>query len=351
MTSTALTTQATPATPPTLPAALPATTCAVVFHELGGPEVLKTEEVPLPAPGPGEVLLRVEAIGLNRAEAMFRSGGYYYRPTLPGSRLGYEAAGVVAAVGEGVTAFVPGDRVLSAGTFDFGVHGVYAERVVLPESSLVPAPADADPVTAAALWVTYATAYGGLVETGGLAPGDQVLITGGSSGVGTAAIQTARRVGAVPIVTTRGTAKREQLRELGAAHVISTDTEDLVEEVKRFTGGAGVRLAFDGIGGPGFTAVGDALTPGGTVVAYGWLDPRPMVLSMNWPLTVRTFGNGLLARDPGYRRRAAAFLGAGLASGELAPVVAKVFEGLEAMGDAHRLMESNAHTGKIVVRV
>ncbi|MEV8586058.1 zinc-dependent alcohol dehydrogenase family protein [Streptomyces sp. NPDC051180] len=327
------------------------TTRAVVFHELGGPEVLTVEEVPLPAPGPGEVLVRVEAIGLNRAEALFRAGTYYHPATLPGSRLGYEAAGVVEAVGAGVTAYAPGDPVMAAANFDFGVHGVYAERVVLPQEYLVARPAGVDAVTAAAVWLAYFTAYGGMVLTGGLRAGDHVVITGASSGVGTAAIQTALRVGAVPIAATRGEAKRERLRELGAEHVIATDTEDLLARVREITGGAGAELVFDAIGGPGFARLGDALRPGGTAVLYGWLDPRPVALSANWPQTVHTYANGALARTEEGRRRAAGFIGTGLRDGSLAPVVAETFDGLERIADAHRLMESNTHLGKIVVRV
>ncbi|MER5307892.1 zinc-dependent alcohol dehydrogenase family protein [Streptomyces sp. NPDC002773] len=330
------------------------TTKAVLFHELGGPEVLTVEEVTLSAPGPGEVLVRVEAIGLNRAEALFRAGTYYYPPTLPGSRLGYEAAGVVEAVGAGVTAYAPGDPVMAAANFDFGVHGVYAERVVLPEEYVVARPAGVDAVTAAAVWLTYFTAYGGMVLTGGLGPGDHVVITGASSGVGTAAIQTALRVGAVPIATTRGEGKRKRLLELGAAHVIVTDSEDaddLVAEVRGITGGAGADLAFDAVGGPGFARLGDALRPGGTAVLYGWLDPAPVALSMNWPQTVHTYANGVLAGTAEGRRRAAGFIGSGLRDGSLAPVIAETFDGLERITDAHRLMESNAHLGKIVVRV
>ncbi|NUP23755.1 MAG: zinc-dependent alcohol dehydrogenase family protein [Streptomyces sp.] len=336
-------------TPSVVPSAAPSVTKAVLFHELGGPEVLKVEDVPLRAPGPGEVLFKVEAIGLNRAEALFRAGGYYYQPTLPGSRLGYEAAGVVEAVGDGVTAYQPGDLVMAVADFDFGVHGVYGERVLLPQNSVVHRPDGVDAVTSAAAWLAYSTAYGGLVETAGLAPGDHVVITGASSGVGTAALQTARRLGAIPIATTRGEAKRQRLLELGAAHVITTDSEDLVKEVGRFTGGQGADMAFDAIGGPGFATVGDALAPGGTAVLYGWLDPRPVQLSMNWPQTVHTYANGPLVRTEEYRRRAAAFIGSGLADGTLAPVIAETFEGLERMPDAHRLMETNTHTGKIVV--
>ncbi|MEU5427519.1 zinc-dependent alcohol dehydrogenase family protein [Streptomyces olivoreticuli] len=327
------------------------TTKAVLFHELGGPEVLKVEEVPLAEPGPGEVLVRVEAIGLNRAEALFRAGTYYYQPTLPGSRLGYEASGVVEAVGTDVTEYAVGDAVTTVANFDFRDHGVYGERVVLPEESVVRAPAGVDAVTSAATWLTYSTAYGGLIETGGLAPGDHVVITGASSGVGTAAIQTALRAGAVPIATTRGGAKRQRLLDLGAAHVITTESEDLVREVRRVTGGVGARLAFDAIGGPGFAALGDALAPGGTAVLYGTLDPRPVQLSLNWPQTVHTHANGITSRDASYRRRAAAYIGSGLTSGALTPVIAEVFDGLERIADAHRLMESNTHLGKIVVRV
>ncbi|MER6998410.1 zinc-dependent alcohol dehydrogenase family protein [Streptomyces sp. NPDC000410] len=326
-------------------------TRAVVFHELGGPEVLRVEDVPLQEPGPGEVLIRVEAIGLNRADALFRSGTYYYPATLPGSRIGYEAAGVVEATGDGVDGFAPGDPVLTAANFDFGVHGVHSERVVLPETSVVARPEGTDPVTAAAAWLTYSTAYGGMVTTGGLRPGDHVLITGASSGVGTAAIQTAVRIGAVPIATTRSEAKRQRLLDLGAAHVITTDTEDLVKEVGRITGGQGARLAFDAIGGPGFAAIGDALTTGGTAVLYGWLDPRPVALSMNWPLTLHTYNNGAVVDSDEGRRRTAHFIGSGLRDGSLVPVVAETFDGLERIVDAHRLMESNSHTGKIVVRV
>ncbi|MFG2117259.1 zinc-dependent alcohol dehydrogenase family protein [Streptomyces sp. NPDC048718] len=327
------------------------TTRAVVFHKLGGPEVLTVEEIALPAPGPGEVRVRVEAIGLNRAEALFRSGDYFYQPALPGSRLGYEAAGVVEETGEGVTAFAPGDPVMAAANFDFGVHGVYAEHVVLSEEHLVPRPTGVDAVAGAAAWLAYSTAYGGMVEAGGLRPGAHVVITGASSGVGTAAIQVALRVGAVPIAATRGAAKRERLRALGAPHVVATDEQDLVDEVRRITGGVGADVVFDAIGGPGFARLGGALRPEGTAVLYGWLDLRPAEVPMQWPLTVRGYANGAVVRSPEGRARMAAFIGSGLRDGSLSPVVAEVFEGLESMPDAHRLMESNTHVGKIVVRV
>lgn len=322
----------------------------MLFHELGGPEVLKTENVEIPAPGPGQVLIRAEALGLNRAEALFRAGTYYYQPTLPASRNGYEAAGTVEAVGEGVTVFAPGDPVMTAANFELSAHGVYGELVLLDESAVVPRPAGVDAVTAAAAWLTYTTAYGALVRTAGIEPGNQVLITGASSGVGTAALQVARRSGAVPIATTRTEAKRQRLLDLGAEHVIVTEHEDVVKEARRLTGGQGVDVVFDAIGGPAFRALGDAVVPGATLVLYGWLDRRPVELSRNWPQTVHGYANLNLTSTAEGRRHASRYLNSGLSDGTLRPVVAEVFDGLDRMRDAHRLMESNRHTGKIVVK-
>ncbi|MFD5077269.1 zinc-dependent alcohol dehydrogenase family protein [Streptomyces sp. NPDC058371] len=325
----------------------------VLFHETGGPDVLTVEDVELPALGPGQVLVRVEALGLNRAETLFRAGTYYYQPTLPGSRLGYEASGTVEATGEGVTAFAVGDPVTTGPGIEMGTQGVYAERVVLPDTALVPRPESVDAVTGAASWLTYTTAYGALLETAGLRPGDHVLITGASSGVGTAAIQVARRIGAVPLATTRSEAKKRQLLDLGAEHVIvsGTGTPDVAKEVRRLTGDRGAEVIFDAIGGPGFSPLGEALADGGSMVVYGWLDRRPAELPWNWPLTIHTYANFALTSTPEGRRRSTAFLNAGLRDGGFRPLVSEVFDGLDRIADAHRLMESNRHTGKIVVRI
>ncbi|MDT7843473.1 zinc-dependent alcohol dehydrogenase family protein [Streptomyces justiciae] len=332
---------------------MPTTARTVLFHEIGGPEVLSIEDVPVPDPGPGQVAVRVEALGLNRAEALFRSGTYYYQPTLPASRLGYEASGVVGAVGEGVTELAVGDPVMTGPGIEMSAQGVYAERVVLPETSVLPRPASVDAVTGAASWLTYTTAYGALLETAGLKPGDHVLITGASSGVGTAAIQVARRIGAIPLATTRTEAKRQGLLDVGAAEVIVSEggAETVAKEVRRITGGRGVEVIFDAIGGPGFRPLADALAQGGSVVAYGWLDRRPAEIPWNWPFTIHTYANLILTATPAGRRRSTAFLNAGLSDGGFRPVIAEVFEGLDRIRDAHRLMESNRHTGKIVVRI
>ncbi|MFG3207449.1 zinc-dependent alcohol dehydrogenase family protein [Streptomyces sp. NPDC048192] len=323
---------------------------AVLFHETGGPEVLTVEQTELPDPGPDEVLVRVEAIGLNRAEAMLRAGTYWYQPALPGSRNGYEAAGEVVAVGADVTAFAPGDPVLSAANFNLSSHGVYGDLALLPETSVVPRPSGADAVTAAAVWLTYTTAYGALVERARLAAGQHVLITAAAGGAGTAAIQIARRSGAIPVAATRSEAKRQALLDAGAELVVVGDHEDVIKETMRLTGGRGADIVLDAIGGPVFRELGRAAADDACMVSYGWLSERPIELPRNWPVTVHGYSNLQMTGTPEGRHRAAHYLAAGLADGTLRPVIAEVYDGLDRIRDAHRLMESNRHTGKIVVR-
>nr|WP_254879092.1 zinc-dependent alcohol dehydrogenase family protein [Streptomyces sp. NA04227] len=313
--------------------------------------MLRIEQVPLPAPGPGEALLRVEALGLNRAEALFRAGTYYYPPSLPGSRLGYEAAATVAAVGEGVGQLAVGDGVLTGPGIEMSAQGVYGDWLLLPADGLVRRPVELDPVTAAATWLTYSTAYGALVGTAGLQAGDHVLITAASSGVGIAALQTAARIGAIPIAVTRTAAKRGRLLDNGAAHVLVSEVQDVPAEARRITGGTGVDVVFDAIAGPGLAELAGAARMGGTVVVYGWLDGRPMSMPLNWPLTVHGYANQAVADFGEGRRRAEHFIASGLSDGSLRPVVGEVFEGLESMPEAHRAMERNEHVGKIVVTV
>jgi NADPH:quinone reductase-like Zn-dependent oxidoreductase len=166
----------------------------VRFHQVGDASVLKLEELPKPQPKEGEVLLKVEAIGLNRAEAMFRSGQYLDQPKFP-ALLGYEASGIVEAVGPGVTGLKPGDRVSSIPSFSMTKYGTYGEYAVLPAYALAPYPANLSPVVGTAIWMQYITAYG-VVAVGGLKKGQHLLITAAASSVGLAAIQTAKAVGA-----------------------------------------------------------------------------------------------------------------------------------------------------------
>ncbi|GAA2254538.1 MULTISPECIES: zinc-dependent alcohol dehydrogenase family protein [Kitasatospora] len=323
---------------------------SVVFDEIGGPEVLRIVETELGAPGPGEVLVRVDALGLNRAEALFRAGTYYYQPTLPGSRLGYEASGEVLAVGEGVTGFAVGDQVDSVAFGGMSEHGVYGDHVVTAASNLVHRPETVDAVTGAAVRLSYGTAYGALVEQGGLRPGDHVLVTAASSSVGVAAIQIARHLGAIPVAVTRSALKREQLLELGAAHVIVLDEEDLLDRVREITDGRGAEFVFDPVAGPGLRTTAQAVAPGGLLIVYGWLDPRPAPLPLNWGLRILGYAHLDVLADPGARRRAEHFVDAGLRAGTLAPVIDRTFD-LSEIAEAHRHLESNNQVGKVVVTV
>jgi NADPH:quinone reductase-like Zn-dependent oxidoreductase len=246
----------------------------VRFHETGGPAVLRIEDLPRREPGPGDVSVRVEAIGLNRAEALFRSGQYLEAATYP-ARIGYEAAGVVDAVGEDVEAFRPGDVVSVVPAFSMNAYGTYGEQAIVPARAVVKTPPGVSSVQAAALWMQYLTAYGALIDIGGLTSGDFVVIPAASSSVGLAAIQIARMVGATSIATTRTSAKKQALLDAGASRVIATEEEDLVAEVMRLTGGRGARLVFDPVAGPYVETLADATAKGGTIFVYGLLSLQP----------------------------------------------------------------------------
>ncbi|MFF8024509.1 zinc-binding dehydrogenase [Streptomyces sp. NPDC007896] len=284
-------------------------------------------------------------------DALLRAGGYYYQPTLPASRLGSEAAGVVEAVGPEVTRFASGDAVsvLVTGT-GMSADGIYADRAIVREDAVLSRPAGMDAPTGAAVWMSYLTAYGALIEVGRARPGDHVLITAASSSVGTAAIRIAGQIGAIPIAVTRTEAKAEQLVRTGAAHVIATDHDDLADRVEDITGGEGARVVFDSIGGPGPTQLAQLVACDGVLIVYGWLDPRPAPLPMNWPLNVHGYGVHHVIQDPDRTRRAHAFITAGQRTGALAPVIDRTFD-LSASADAHRHMEANGQVGKVIVTV
>jgi NADPH:quinone reductase len=324
----------------------------VRFHKIGGPEVLQIDEVDVGAPGPGELRLRVHALGLNRAESMFRSGMYLEDPVLP-ARLGYEAAGTVEAVGEGVTGFAVGDKVSIVPPFSMNQYGVYGEEAIVPAAAAVKHPANLSWEQAAAIWMQYMTVYGAL-DVARLVPGDAVIITAASSSVGLAAIQIANAAGAVSIATTRTSAKREALLSHGAQHVIATQEQDLAEEVKRITGGKGARVVFDPVAGPGVEALAQAAAQDGTIILYGALDPSPtpfpLFTALGKALTFRGYTLYEVARDPQRMAQGRQYVLDGLASGKLKPVIDKTFP-FDKIVDAHRYMESNEQIGKIVVNV
>jgi NADPH:quinone reductase-like Zn-dependent oxidoreductase len=325
----------------------------VRFHEIGGPEVLRIDEVEVPPPGKDEVQIRIHALGLNRAEAMFRSGRYLEAPKLP-ARLGYEAAGTVAAIGPGVQGFKIGDAVSTIPSFSLNDYGLYGELANAPVHAVTHHPASLSWPEAAAVWMQYLTAYGALIDIAGLKSGETVLIPAASSSVGLAAIQIANKVEAVPVALTRGGAKRQALLDAGAAHVIATDEQDLVKEVLGITGGKGARVVFDPVGGPTIAKLVRAMATRGTLFLYGALssDPTPLpvfdVLG-KW-LTIRGYVLMEITGDPKRLERGKQFVNEGLADGSFKPIIAKTFP-LEQIAEAHRYLESNQQIGKIVVTV
>jgi NADPH:quinone reductase-like Zn-dependent oxidoreductase len=325
----------------------------VRFHQTGGPEVLQIEELEVGAPGSGEMRIRVEAIGLNRAEAMFRSG-VYLEPTQLPARLGYEASGIVEALGSGVHGFEVGEAVNVIPAFSMNKFGVYAEQAIVPAWGVLKRPAGVGAVEGAAIWMPYLTAYGALVEIAQLAAGEAVIITAASSSVGLAAIQIANSVGAVTIATTRTRAKEAALREAGVAHVIVTEELDLVAEVMRITDGQGARIVFDSVAGPYIETLAQATRQNGTLFIYGNLSgqqtPFPALAAMNKALNLRGYTLFELTGDPQRLALAQAFIMRGLEAGQFKPIIARTFP-FEQIVEAHRYMESNQQFGKIVVTV
>src|SRR5580698_6172955 len=261
----------------------------VRFHEFGGPEVLRFETLEVGEPGPAEVRVRVEAIGLNRAEAAFRSGRYIETAQLP-ARLGYEAAGVIEAIGEGVKGLSVGEPVCVMPAFSMNKYGVYAERAIVPANALLKQPGGLGMPQCASIWMQYLTAYGALIDISNIGAGDAVVITAASSSVGIAAIQIANHVGAVSIAVTRTDAKEAELRKIGAAHVIVTEKQTLETEVLRITGGKGAKVAFDPIAGPIVASLAASMASGGMLILYGNLSGEAMTTTFPFgPSMVRGF--------------------------------------------------------------
>ncbi|WNM61063.1 zinc-dependent alcohol dehydrogenase family protein [Candidatus Nitrospira neomarina] len=325
----------------------------VRFHQTGGPDVLKLEDFPLAEPGKGEVRMKVEAIGLNRAEVMLRKGQYLETPQLP-SRIGYEAAGVIDAVGPDITDLHIGDRVSTIPSFPMSQYGVYGESAIVPASAAAPYPDNLSAIEGAAIWMQYMTAYGALIEYGNLKTGDTVLITAASSSVGLAAIQIVKATGGVAIASTRGADKKAFLLEAGADHVIVTDAEDLAERGMALTSGKGARLVFDPVAGPLLEQLAAVTAPGGIIFEYGALAPHPtpfpLFPALAKGLTIRGYTLFEIVKNPEMLKRGKDYIYQGLESGALKPIIDRTFP-LAEIAEAHRYMVSNQQKGKIVVTV
>src|ERR1700733_1551329 len=242
----------------------------IKFARAGGPEVLEFIEMEIPAPGPNEIRIKVKAIGINRAESMWRNDKYVESPVLPAG-LGYDCAGVVDAVGKEVAGFAVGDAVSTIPAFSLNKYFTYGEVILAPEHAVVKHPRALSFVEAASVWMMFLTACGALIFDAEVKGGDFVIVPAASSSVGLAAIQIANYAGATPIALTRTSEKKRRLHEAGAEHVVVTQEQDMLAEVMRITGGNGARVAFDPVGGRNFAKLIAALTFQGIAYIYGAL--------------------------------------------------------------------------------
>ncbi len=336
-----------------MPTAAPATVKIVRFHEPGSADVLKLDELPLPEPGPGEVRLRVKAIGLNRAEVMFRMNRYLVSPHLP-SKLGYEASGIIEAVGPDVENSWIGKTVSTVPSFLANAYGVYGEVAIVPLHAIAEYPKKLSYEEGTSIWMQYLTAYGALVHYGRITKGDFVLITAASSSVGVAAIEIAKAEGAISIATTRESKKKAALLEAGADHVIATGEEDLVARVKEITSGKGPRIIFDPIAGKGLEALAEVAAPSGTIFEYGALatepTPYPLFAALLKHLTIKGYTIFEIISQPDLARQAKQYVFDHIEAGDFKVRIDKTFP-LTEIVEAHRYMESNSQIGKIVVTV
>ena len=325
----------------------------IKFAKAGGPEVLEFIEGQVPAPGPNEVRIKVKAIGINRAEAMWRVDDYIEPVKFPAG-LGYEAAGTVDAIGKDVGGFAVGDEVNVIPSFSLNDYSTYGEVILVPDHAVVRQPKSLSFTEAASVWMMFVTAYGALIEDAKVAKGDFVLIPAASSSVGLAAIQIANYAGATTVALTRTSAKKQQLRDAGAVHVIATEEVDLVGEVMRITNGQGARVTFDPVGGPSFPKLVSALAFGGIIYIYGLLGtgvtPLPVLEMIAKVPTIKAHNIWLTSGDETRRKAAIEFVTKGLQAGALKPVIDRTFT-FDELADAHRYLEQSGQFGKIVVTV
>ena len=282
---------------------------------------------------------------------MWRHGDYIEPVKLP-ARLGYEAAGTVDALGSGVTQFAVGDAVNVIPSFSMNDYGTYGDLVCVPASAVVRQPESLAFEQAASIWMMFVTAYSALVEDAAIGVGDFVVVSAASSSVGLAAIQIANYAGATPIALTRTSAKANQLREVGATHVVATQETNLVQEITRITDGKGARIAFDPIGGPDFPKLLAALAFRGTAYLYGALaegiTPLPVLDMIAKMPVIKGHNIWITSGDPDRLATAVAYIRQGFAEGKLKAVIDRVFS-FDDIVAAHHYLETNGQFGKIVV--
>ncbi|WP_298373580.1 NAD(P)H-quinone oxidoreductase [Azospirillum sp.] len=330
--------------------ALPDSMRCVAITEPGGPEVLRPAQRPLPVPGPGELLVAVAAAGVNRPDTLQRLGRYDPPPgasDLPG----LELSGTVVALGADVSGWAIGDQLcaLAAG-------GGYAEYCAVPAAQALPIPTGLSLIEAAAVPETFFTVWTNVFERGGLKPGESLLIHGGSSGIGTTAIQLAKAFGATVYATAGSAEKCAACVALGADRAINYKTEDFPAVIREASGGRGVDVVLDMVGGDYIARDIDVMAMDGRHVSIAFLQGSKVTLNMA-PVMMKRLtltGSTLRARPVAEKGRIARALRETVwplfGASPLKPLVHATFP-LDRADEAHRLMESSAHIGKIVLTV
>ncbi|MGW1772245.1 NAD(P)H-quinone oxidoreductase [Streptomyces sp. NPDC002104] len=321
---------------------------AITIEQPGGPEALVWAEAPDPVAGDGEVLVEVAASAVNRADVLQRQG-FYNPPPGASPHPGLECSGRISAIGAGVSGWSVGDEVCALLS-----GGGYAQRVAVPAGQLLPVPAGVDLVTAAALPEVVATVWSNVFMVAGLRPGETLLVHGGSSGIGTMAIQLAKAVGARVAVTAGGKEKLARCAELGADILIDYREQDFVEEVRAATGGAGADVILDIMGAKYLTRNVDALAVNGRLAIIGLQGGVKAELNLSALLAKRAAITATTLRARPLEEKAAIVAAVRehvwplVASGRIHPVVHGTFPMHEA-AQAHRVLESSTHVGKLLL--
>lgn len=327
--------------------------CNVIrFHECGELDVLNMENVTMEDPINNEVLFKVDAFALNRADVLHYQGFHTTLPDFP-SRIGSEATGVVVKIGAKVTDFKVGDSVTSI-PFNTAKYGVQGEYAIVPQDYLSKAPQNLTVEEACSIWMQYSTAYFALFHIGSVKKEDHVFIPAISSSAGYGCFELARDAGAIAIGSTRTSVKKEELKQLGIQHLIITKEEPVEKRLLEITKGEGVSFVYDPVAGAFCSAYLNALSTGAVVIIYGLLDPNPtlfpLVPLIRKKAIMDAYSQFTHVEDINKLNECKAYVLERIEKGAIKPIVSKIFD-FKDYKKAYEYMLSNQQIGKIVVRV
>ncbi len=324
----------------------------VRFHETGELDVLEIEKVELEDPVDDEVLFKVDAFALNRADVLHYQGYHTTIPEFP-ARIGSEATGEVIKVGKNVTDYKVGDRVTSI-PFNTAKYGVQGKHAIVPQDYLSLAPENLTVEEACSIWMQYSTAYFALFHVGNVKKGDKIFIPAVSSSAGYGCFELAKEVGGTVIGSTRTSEKKEELKKLGLDHLIISNEEPVGERLMELTNGEGVSFVYDPIAGKFCEEYLDSLSRGAVIIIYGLLDPNPtlfpLVPLIRKKATMDAYSQFNHVEDLDKLKECKAYVLERIKKGTLKPIVSKVFD-FKDYKKAYEYMLSNKQIGKIVVKV